>query len=229
MKAIFLIVSMLLSLSLSAQYDNIRQYMAPKYQNAITTVEMRQAASAEGEIWQNLREVVYEQLYQNLSKEGKAAFEQRRAAWETYMEAENAYLTQLYFGELQGSMWYPVSDRARAVLYKERTEKLLEDFDLLVRSQGDSDLPPELILGKWTNSNGQNTFSFYDNFTAFEGVSVSTGLLFYKIALEDNALLLTLFKAEDLSIKKQFEILGQSYQEMRLKDGDQKLVFRRVN
>lgn len=229
MRHLLFSIFLLCPLMVFGQYDNVRQYLAPKYQNAVTTVEMRQAANAEGQIWQNLREVVYEQLYMNLSAAGKKALADRKSAWETYIETENDYLNRIYFGELQGTMWYPVSDGARAALYKERTEKLLNDFDLVVRSQAESELPPDLILGKWQDTNAQYTFSFFDNFTAFQGESVSTGLLLYKIALVDNVLVLKMLKAEDLSLIKQFEIVTQSYAEMTLKEGGEELIFKRLN
>jgi len=153
----------------------------------------------------------------------------KEKAWEVYLETEISYLGQIYRGELQGSMWYPVLDGAVASLYKKRTEKLIEEFDQVIRSQAKSELPPDKILGKWNNSDEDLTYSFYDNFTAFAGESVSTGLLFYQFEWKENQLMLTLLKAEDLSLVRQFAIVSQTLSKMVLKEADQELVFRRIN
>ena len=227
MRISLLIILLALTFSISAQTSNIKTFSKEAYESAVTTVEMRQAAIREGLLWQNLYKVVLEHLELALSESGKTSLANREKAWQDYLISENSFLDQMYFRELQGTMWYPVSDGARARLYEERVNRLLNEYDLLARSQMSySDFPPELILGAWKSNVLE--LHFFDDFTVIEG-SENKSLLLYTILMKEGKLTLTLFNAQDLTVVNEYEVISQTGQQMNLQEGANELVFKRNN
>lgn len=227
MRILILISLLAVTFSISAQTNNIQTFSKKAYESAVTTVEMRQAAIAEGVLWQNLYKVVLDHLTVALSDAGKTSLINREQAWQEYLISENSFLDQMYFRELQGTMWYPVSDGARARLYEERVNQLLNEYDLLARSQMSySDFPPELILGAWKSNDLE--LQFFDDFTAIKG-SENKILLFYTILMKRGKLTLTLLNAQDLTVVNEYEVTSQTEQQMVLRAGEKELVFKRSN
>lgn len=74
--------------------------------------------------WDKVLNIYYKELKANLSKEGKQALLNAQREWIKMRDKEFAFIDQLYLGEMEGTMFYPMAQSAKADFIKIRALKL---------------------------------------------------------------------------------------------------------
>lgn len=135
MKATILIFSLLLSVSVLAQEKEehpIDQWCLEclDQDSNWTTVGMIQCEAQALEKWQQEMDKFYQLLLDSLSEESATVLMKAQEAWLVYAEEEKHFSSQLYYNEMDGTMWRVISAGRISSIYRERALALKEYYDL---------------------------------------------------------------------------------------------------
>ncbi len=142
--------SILHGLSIVAQERHpIDQIAYNKLQEAFSNADMINAEKEAYDQWDHLLNIVYHEAEKEMKPATFSALRESQRAWLKYRDEELKVINQLYYAELQGTMWYAPAAAARKRLVRERVLALLDQLSLLTM-QMEEETPG--IKSKWIST-----------------------------------------------------------------------------
>lgn len=120
-----------LNLLLSQQRHPIDQVAYNELQEAVSNADMISAETDAHKKWGHLLDIIFEQVKKEMSPATFVAIEESQQAWLIYRDAEIKAINSLYYGELQGTMWYAPAARERKEVIRERALSLFSQLSIL--------------------------------------------------------------------------------------------------
>lgn len=124
MKALIIMLGLLISslhvVGQSIYDDEIDIEYKQCLEDNITTAGMRNCANVAMQKWDSELNKYYKLLMENLSTERQTLLRDAQREWIKYRDKEFTFIKGYYFGEKEGTMWYPVADGEKMKLLKNR-------------------------------------------------------------------------------------------------------------
>ena len=151
MKNILLLLALFACLNTQAQERHpINRVSAGILKTAYATSEMMEGAGVAYKGWDQLLNVVYNELRETMKPTTFAALRDAQRAWIQFRDAEFQTIQQIYYGEMEGTMWRPVAVDQRTKIVRQRAEFLLEQYELLTMTY---ERVPKTIKKLWRVTN----------------------------------------------------------------------------
>lgn len=131
----------------------IDQIAYNKLQQAFSNADMINAEKEAYDQWDQLLNIVYTEAEKQMQPATFSALRESQRAWLKYRDEELKVINQLYYAELQGTMWYAPAAAARKRLVRARVLTLLDQLSLLTL-QMEEETPG--ITGKWVDTETEN-------------------------------------------------------------------------
>jgi uncharacterized protein YecT (DUF1311 family) len=149
MITLLLICCCSLNLLLSQQRHPIDQIAYNELQEAVSNADMISAETDAHKKWDHLLDIIYQQLQREMSPATFAAIEESQAAWLKYRDAEIKAINRLYYGELQGTMWYAPAASDRKEVVRERALSLFSQLSILSLQKEEEEVS---YTGSWVST-----------------------------------------------------------------------------
>lgn len=171
--------SILHGLALVAQERHpIDQIAYNKLQEAFSNADMINAEKEAYDQWDHLLNIVYREAQKEMKPATFSALRASQRAWLKYRDEELKVINQLYYAELQGTMWYAPAAAARKRLVRERVLALLDQLSLLTM-QNEEETPG--ITGKWISTTADDKTSMLEIREDFTVVWSDTAADIYQV------------------------------------------------